>query len=142
MLMAEYSGVSGGGFLPPSVSNGLLSPAPSSSSTSPASGLPHPRHHSLQPGSNKEDTVRRYVEDRLFYVSRRYVKKFGDASVDDDVVGYQSFGEVSRDLDGIVNVLWLSGTRELMSPKSLNKSVSPRRPTKHQHRCRFLSSSG
>jgi hypothetical protein len=56
--------------------------------------------------------VRRYVEDRLTYVSRRYVRKFaGEEETGDGLVGYKTFGEVCRDLDGIVNVLWLSGTR-------------------------------
>lgn len=57
--------------------------------------------------------VRRYVEDRLLNTSRRYVKKFGEPSPDDSVVGFTNFAEVCRELDGIVNVLWLSGTREL-----------------------------
>lgn len=52
------------------------------------------------------------MEERLLYVSRRYVKKFGDPEVGTDVVGYKSFSEVCRDLDVIVNVLWLSGTRK------------------------------
>lgn len=100
-----------GGFLP---QTGLPSPAPSSASAASraASALPHPRNRSLQPGSSKEDMVRRYVEERLLHVSRRYVKKFGNPEPGDSVVGYKTFGEVSRDLDGIVNVLWLSGTRE------------------------------
>lgn len=99
-----------GGFIPP---GGLPSPAPSSSSTRSVSGLPHPRAKSLRPGSSKEDMVRRYVEERLLEISRRYVKKFGNPEPGDTVVGYKTFGEVCRDLDGVVNVLWLSGTREL-----------------------------
>ena len=61
--------------------------------------------------------VRRYVEDKLMQISRRYVRKFNSAEVDvpDTVVGYKSFGEVCRDLDSIVNVIWLSGTREPVS---------------------------
>lgn len=98
-----------GGFIPP---GGLPSPAPSASSTRSVSGLPHPRGRSLRPGSSKEDMVRRYVEERLLEVSRRYVKKFGNPERGDTVVGYKTFGEVCRDLDGIINVLWLSGTRE------------------------------
>jgi hypothetical protein len=99
-----------GGFIPQS----LPSPAPSSSSNTSRQGssLPHPRSKSLQPGSNKEDMVRRYVEERLQNTSRRYVKKFGNPEVGDDVVGYTSFSEVCKDLDSVVNVLWLSGTRK------------------------------
>lgn len=56
--------------------------------------------------------VRRYVEEKLLHTSRRYVKKFGDPEVGSDVVGYKSFSEVCKDLDNVVNVLWLSGTRK------------------------------
>lgn len=90
---------------------GLPSPAPSSASTRPLAGLPHPRGHSLRPGSSKEDMVRRYVEERLLHISRRYVKKFGNPNPGDEVVGFKSFGEVAKELDGLVNVLWKSGTR-------------------------------
>lgn len=54
----------------------------------------------------------RFVEERLLHASRRYVKKFGNPYPGDTVVGYRSFSEVCRDLDGAVNVLWLSGTRK------------------------------
>lgn len=57
--------------------------------------------------------MRRYVEERLLHSSRRYVKKFGDPQVGGDIVGYKSFSEVCKDLDNVVNVLWLSGTRKL-----------------------------
>jgi hypothetical protein len=70
----------------------------------------------LQPGSNKEDMVRRYVEERLLHASRRYVKKFGNPEPGDTVVGYRTFAEVARDFEGIVNVLWLSGTPSLQIP--------------------------
>lgn len=110
--MAGPANDQAGGFIP---QGGLPSPAPSSSSNRPGSSLPHPRGKSLQPGSNKEDLVRRYVEERLLSTSRRYVKKFGNPEVGDDVVGYKSFSEVCRDLDTVVNVLWLSGTRRCTS---------------------------
>ena len=90
---------------------GLPSPSPSSTSTASAAGLPLPRSKSLQPGSNKEGMVRRYVEDRLLNTSRRYVKKFSAPDEKDTIVGFQSFSEVAKELDGLVNVLWRSGTR-------------------------------
>ncbi|KKP04613.1 meiotic recombination protein DMC1 [Trichoderma harzianum] len=103
-----------GGFIPPQ--GGLPSPAPSSASSRAASNLPHPRNSSLRPGSNKEDMVRRFVDEKLLYVSRRYVKKFGNPNPGDTVVGFRTFGEVCRELDEIVNVLWKSGTPSLQIP--------------------------
>ena len=96
-----------GGFLIPS----LPSPAPSSSSTQAGGGLPHPRGHALRPGSMKEDMVRRYVEERALHISRRYVKKFGLPEPGDDVVGYKTMGELCKDLNAVIDVLWRSGTR-------------------------------
>ena len=99
-----------GGFLPPS----LPSPAPSRvSNSSTRSNLPHPRSHPLRAGSAKEDAARRYVEGRLLHISRRYTKKFQpvEDSWVEDVKGYESMGQVAKDLGEIVDVVWLSGTR-------------------------------
>ena len=93
-----------GGFLPPS----LPSPAPSNtSSRSTRSNLPHPRSHPLRAGSAKEDAARRYVEGRLLHVSRRYTKKFQpvEESRVEDVKGYESMGQVAKDLGEIVDVV-------------------------------------
>lgn len=98
-----------GGFFPPQT---LPSPAPSSSSARSNAALPHPRAKSLRPGSNKEDTVRRYVEERLAIVNRRYVKKHGNPEPGDQVVGYKTFAELCKDLHAVIDVLWLSGTRK------------------------------
>lgn len=109
--MAESSINDPGGFIIPS----LPSPAPSNaSSNSTASNLPHPRSHPLKAGSAKEDAARRYIEDRLMHVSRRYAKKFQPAEENESaqLKGYVSMGEVAKDLGEVVDVVWLSGTRE------------------------------
>jgi len=98
-----------GGFFP---QTGLPSPAPSSASSRAASSLPHPRRRALAPGGNKEDLVRRYADERLLNVSRRYVKKFGSNDGNDSIVGFNSASELCRELDALADVLWLSGTRE------------------------------
>ncbi|OAR02452.1 hypothetical protein LLEC1_00938 [Akanthomyces lecanii] len=96
-----------GGFIPPT---GLLSPTPSTTSTRGASSLPHPRQRALNPGGSKEDIVRRYVEETLLNISRRYVKKFSGSDPDDAVAGYTSFTEVAKQLEEVVDMLWRSGT--------------------------------
>ncbi|EFX03555.1 hypothetical protein CMQ_483 [Grosmannia clavigera kw1407] len=120
--MANFSSPSTpgpGGFIP---DLGLLSPSPSQASSvrSHTPGLPHPRRNPLRPGSSKEDLVRRYVESRLLYISRRFVKKYGIAEPDDEVVGYKSMTELGRDVDDLLNVIWLSGTPSLQAPYLLN----------------------
>lgn len=113
--MAEGSDSPGpGGFIP----NSLPSPSPSMASTRSVAGLPHPRGKALRAGSAKEDMVRRYIESQLMHINRRYVKKFGLPEPGDAVVGYKSMGELCRDVEGLVNVLWLSGTRKIQSLSS------------------------
>ncbi|KAK2001562.1 meiotic recombination protein DMC1 [Colletotrichum falcatum] len=106
-----------GGFFPPQT---LPSPAPSNASSRPSALLPHPRARSLRPGSNKEETVRRYVEERLALVNRRYVKKHGNPEPGDQVVGYKTFAELCKDLHSVIDVLWLSGTPSIQIPFLLN----------------------
>lgn len=100
-----------GGFL----LTGLASPSPSNGSPTSTKGLPHPRSKPLRPGSVKEETARRYVENKLLHVSRRYTKKFQpveDSEGNNAVKGYQSMREVCADLTEVVDVLWLTATRE------------------------------
>ncbi|KAH8646759.1 hypothetical protein BX600DRAFT_155556 [Xylariales sp. PMI_506] len=111
---------SSGGFLPAS----LPSPAPSSASTRALATLPHPRSKPLLPGSRKEDYAREYVSRRLLHVSRRFVKKHGMPQPGDEVAGYESFDEVCRDLDEVVDVLWFSGTPSLQVPYLLNVALA------------------
>lgn len=56
--------------------------------------------------------MRRFVEERLAVVSRRYVKKHGNPEPGDDVTGYTSFAELCKDLNGAIDILWLSATRK------------------------------
>ena len=44
------------------------------------------------------------------HMQRRYARKFIPPE-EDGIAGYTSFRQVCEDLDGIVNVVWLSGTR-------------------------------
>jgi hypothetical protein len=48
----------------------------------------------------------------LLHISRRYTKKFQPKEENEGVSGYESMVDVSRDLGEVVDVLWLSGTRE------------------------------
>jgi len=64
------------------------------------------------------------VEGRLLHVSRRYAKKFQTEEVEGEVKGYESFGEVARDLGEVVDVLWLSGTPSLQVPYLLNVALA------------------
>ncbi|OBT60481.1 hypothetical protein VE03_10102 [Pseudogymnoascus sp. 23342-1-I1] len=114
-----------GGFLPPP----FPSPSPSVSSPRPTTTLPHPRSTPLRAGSNREETTRRWVENALLKVSRRYVKKFQPEEMrgaDGGGVGrgYERMGEVCGDLGEVVDVLWRSGTPSLQIPYLFNIALA------------------
>ena len=103
-----------GGFFHP-----ILPSPPASSTTAasvPASSLPQPRARPLKPGSSKESSFIDYVDRELLDISRRYEKRFntgmeGNRMPKGERMGYEGFGEVGRDLERVVDVVWVSGTR-------------------------------
>lgn len=72
------------------------------------STLPHPRERPLKPGSNKEDSVRRWAEETLLNTSRRYIQR---NSSTDPANAFKSMAEVCMALESIIDILWKSGTR-------------------------------
>ncbi|KAJ0420427.1 hypothetical protein BJY00DRAFT_139583 [Aspergillus carlsbadensis] len=131
-----------GGFMPSSV----LSPALSTSTVTP-SQLPKQRSHPLRAGSQKEATVINHVDKSILAINRRHAKKFssafeqpspgaqcgglprgsdGQKEVDVETEkerGYESFKEVARDVESLVDVLWVSGSPSLQIPYLLSLSV-------------------
>jgi len=115
-----------GGFLSP-----ILPSPPPSSVTSPSlapSTLPTPRAHPLKPGSPKESNFIEYVDRKLLDISGRYEKRFNVGVAADHEEpsqtpqssqtgassqrrGYESFAELAGDLDSVIDIVWVSGTR-------------------------------
>ncbi|CRG91533.1 hypothetical protein PISL3812_08583 [Talaromyces islandicus] len=117
--------MSAGGFLP------VPSPAPSiatNASTITPSRLPRQRTHPLKPGSMKETALINHVDGQMLRINRRHAKKFSrnidehteattDADSGSDVQsGYEGFGEVVRDIERVIDVVWVSGTPSLQIP--------------------------
>ncbi|KAI4134510.1 MAG: hypothetical protein LQ347_001469 [Umbilicaria vellea] len=99
-----------GGFLPPT----LPSPPASSTTTAPvlALSLPQPRARPLKPGSSKESSFIDHVDRKLLQISRRYEKRFNadmedSAAPKDEGSGYETFEEVARDLERVIDVVWV-----------------------------------
>ncbi|RHZ66939.1 hypothetical protein CDV55_102644 [Aspergillus turcosus] len=125
MASTAPDGPGAGGFIQPS----LPSPAPSSmsSSTATPTALPKPRSHPLKAGSMKETTVINHIDTQLLRINRRHAKKFSstydDQSQQDPERGYESFQEVARDIEGLLDVLWVSGTPSLQIPYMISLAV-------------------
>jgi hypothetical protein len=95
-----------------------LSSPSSSAFSNVAIGLPQSRSNPLKPGSSKESSFILYVDQKLLEISRRYEKRFnvgleGEPALTADGLGYQNFDQVVRDLENVVDVVWISGTRML-----------------------------
>lgn len=72
-----------------------------------------PRVHPLRPGSQKEIALINYLDDKILRITRRYAKKFSNEPSDaDDASGYTNYDEVVADIDSLVDVVWISGTRK------------------------------
>lgn len=111
-----------GGFL-----TSILPSPPSSTVTSPSAArsiLPLPRTRPLKSGSLKESSFVTYVEQKLLAVSRRYENRFSAAlgeeeNPDVEGRGYKGIGEIMQDLDAVIDIVWISGTRRIFSIGSM-----------------------
>ena len=87
--------------------------------------------HPLKAGSMKETTVINHLDKSILAVNRRHAKKFSSAYEGADAQaqaqaqgqqgqeserGYESFKELVRDVEGLVDVVWVSGTRMFLFP--------------------------
>lgn len=123
MANLRDSDVTAGGFIPPI----MLSPPPSSvaGSTNAASILPQPRKHPLKLGSPKETAFINHIDQSLSDIQRRYAKRHTVADDDEPSVtrGYSSFKEVGRDIERLVDLVWVSGTPSLQIQYILSLAV-------------------
>lgn len=103
----------------------ILSPPASAASPSPSTGsgianvstaLPTQRQNPLAQGSTKEINLIHYLDNQLLRVFRRYEKRLPEDQrtgvAHDDAPGYENMEEVIADLDPLVDVVWISHTRE------------------------------
>lgn len=105
--------------LTPPASAASPSPSTASGLTRASNNLPAQRRHPLIRGSAKEVHLIHYVDDALERVYRRYEKRLVEdqrsastPSKHDDAPGYVDMSEVVADLDGLVDIVWISRTRK------------------------------
>ncbi|PCG95750.1 Hypothetical protein PENO1_071870 [Penicillium occitanis (nom. inval.)] len=85
--------------------------------------------HPLKPGGAKESSLINYVDGKILRINRRHAKKFssviddqndadgGDKDKDEEQAkGYESFKEVVKDIEEVIDVVWVSGTPSLQIP--------------------------
>lgn len=57
-----------------------------------------------------------YLDDKLLTISRRYEKRVQVVSptglkAEGEVLGYRKFDEAALDLEAVIDVVWITGTR-------------------------------
>lgn len=97
---------------------GASFPTPPASSATPsqhASPLPQPRRHPLKPGGSRESELIRYLDNGINQVQKRVDNRVthhkGQATA--GAHGYSSFADVAKDIEALVDVVWVSGSRTL-----------------------------
>ena len=97
-------------------------PTPPASSANPShhpSPLPQPRRRPLQPGGTKESELIRYLDHGVNQIQKRVDNRLTSRKETPGTIGqadgYRAFWEVARDVDGLVDVVWVSGSRRLPS---------------------------
>ena len=84
------------------------------------SPLPQPRRHPLQPGGTKESELIRYLDHGLNQIQKRVDNRVTNRKTPallGQGEGYRAFWEVAKDLDGLVDVVWVSGSRMHFRPR-------------------------
>ena len=89
-------------------------PASSVAASQHPSPLPQPRRHPLQPGGTKESELIRYLDHGVNQIQKRVDNRVTNRKTPallGQEEGYRAFWEVAKDLDGLVDVIWVSGSR-------------------------------
>ncbi|KNG51971.1 hypothetical protein TW65_00986 [Stemphylium lycopersici] len=104
-------------------------PTPPASSAAPsqhASPLPQPRKHPLKPGGPRESDLIRYLDHGVNRIQKRVDNRMTNRKlqpVPGEEEGYKAYWEVAKDLDGLVDVVWVSASPNLQIPYLLNLAV-------------------
>ena len=93
-----------GGYLLPSLPPSEYSTVLSSSFLGRPRPLPSPRATPLKPGSKHETSLIRFLDEGLLDVSRKYTKKYTPG-------GYDDIKTIVKDLQKLVDLIWISSTR-------------------------------
>jgi hypothetical protein len=68
----------------------------------------------LQPGGTKESELIRYLDHGVNQIQKHVDNRATNrktSALQDQKEGYRTFWEVAKDLDGLVDVVWVSGSR-------------------------------
>ena len=86
----------------------------------------------MKSGSPKESAFINYADEKILGITRRYAKRVGEDMDDEEVSadaknvrGYREFEQVAVDVDAMVNIVWVSGTRKYLCSVGLKWPFFP-----------------
>lgn len=89
-----------------------------------AAPLPRPRKHPLPSGGQKEASLIFYLDRALENVGKRATNRHVKELLPGELEGYKSFAQVVKDLDPLVDVVWVSSTPTLQLPYLISITVA------------------
>jgi hypothetical protein len=89
-----------------------------------AAPLPRPRKHPLPSGGQKETSLIFYLDRALDNVGKKATNRHVKELLPGEVAGYKSFADVVKDLDTLVDVVWVSSTPTLQLPYLISITVA------------------
>ncbi|KAF2677013.1 hypothetical protein K458DRAFT_424207, partial [Lentithecium fluviatile CBS 122367] len=101
-------------------------PTPPASSIAPTvhpNPLPQHRKHPLKPGGPKESELIHYLDQSIGKVQVRVHNRVNHKKspvIGDDGRGFRTFAEAAKELEGLVDVIWVSGSPNLQIPYLLH----------------------
>lgn len=99
-------------------------PLSSATQSQHASPLPQTRRHPLNPGGPKESELIRYLDHGVAQVQKRIANRHRNGGIaSGEAAGYHAFWEVAKDLDGLIEVVWVSGSPNLQIPYLLHLAI-------------------
>jgi len=95
---------------------GQPTPPASNAPSQHPSPLPQPRKHPLKPGGSRESDLIRYLDHGVNSIQKRVDNRMTNRKLKPapgEEEGYKAFWEVAKHLDGLIDVVWVSGSRML-----------------------------
>jgi hypothetical protein len=95
----------------------VLTPPRSVASLTSKANLPHPRTTPLKSGCAKESMFIRFLDENITRIQRRHALRGNKQHQEGPNSGFTSFAQVAKELDTLLNLVWISGTRRFLFTK-------------------------
>ncbi|KAF2732683.1 hypothetical protein EJ04DRAFT_513737 [Polyplosphaeria fusca] len=89
----------------------IPTPPPSLAPSQHPSPLPTPRQKPLNPGGTRETELITYLDHNMVSINHRFATRLSTTTSPSADKGYRNFGEAAKDIEDLIDVVWVSGSR-------------------------------